>query len=89
MLTTLQMSGLGINPMQGLGANPMASMNPFAAQQLPPQLSALAPTRQNLEQEVRALLLCHTQMQRYFLFRVGCGSVLFCSVPVAAVFFLL
>ncbi len=62
--------------MQGLGANPMASMNPFAAQQLPPQLSALAPTRQNLEQEVRALLLCHTQLQRYF-----------CSVLAVAAFY--
>ncbi len=40
--------------MQGMGVNPMASMGQFAGQQqLPPQLAAHAPTRQNLEQQVR------------------------------------
>ncbi len=54
VVTRGQMAGLGINPMQGMGVNPMASMGQFAGQQqLPPQLAALAPTRQNLEQQVR------------------------------------
>ena len=53
VLIAFQMAGLGINPMQGVGANPMASMAQFAGQQLPPQLASLAPTRQNLEQQVQ------------------------------------
>ena len=39
-----------MNPMQGFGANPMA-----ATGALPPQVAALAPTRQNLEQQVISL----------------------------------
>jgi hypothetical protein len=62
------MARMGVNPMQGLGANPMGSF--LGQQQLPPQVAALAPTRQSLEAQVsdcrrvtqeRDLSECHLQ----------------------------
>jgi hypothetical protein len=53
-VTPLQMAGMGIDPMQAFGGgNPMAAMGQYGGQQLTPQVAALAPTRQSLEQQVR------------------------------------
>ena len=50
LLIVFQMAGLGINPTQPMSA--------FPGQMLPPQLASLAPTRQNLEQQVQTLDTC-------------------------------
>jgi hypothetical protein len=48
------MARMGVNPMQGLGANPMGGF--LGQQQLPPQVAALAPTRQSLEAQVSVIV---------------------------------
>jgi hypothetical protein len=70
MIFDFSSSELIVYQMAGLGINPTPPMGAFPGQQLPPQLASLAPTRQNLEQQVELFEDFVTLLFQLMLFTV-------------------